>query len=51
MARDEIVAGAGSQFDPQVVDAMLRIFDEFVDRVPGMMLATDERAVAPYPAS
>jgi ribosomal protein L11 methylase PrmA len=25
VARDEIVAGAGSQFDPQVVDAMLKL--------------------------
>jgi putative two-component system response regulator len=30
-ARSEIAAAAGSQFDPQVVDAMLRIFDEFVE--------------------
>jgi putative two-component system response regulator len=31
VTRDEIVAAAGTQFDPQVVEAMLRIFDEFVD--------------------
>lgn len=35
VARDEIVAGAGTQFDPLVVDAMLRIFDEFADSCSG----------------
>jgi putative two-component system response regulator len=31
VARDEIVVAAGSQFDPRVVDAMLRTFDEFLE--------------------
>jgi putative two-component system response regulator len=32
--RDEIVAGSGAQFDPQVVDAMLGVFDEFLELCP-----------------
>jgi putative two-component system response regulator len=35
VARDEIVAGAGTQFDPLVVDAMLQLFDEFADSCCG----------------
>jgi putative two-component system response regulator len=38
VARDEIIAGAGTQFDPLVVDAMLRIFDEFADSCCGNAL-------------
>jgi putative two-component system response regulator len=43
VARDEIVVGAGSQFDPHVVDAMLRIFDEFVDLCPKQNFASSNK--------
>jgi putative two-component system response regulator len=34
VARGEIVAAANSQFDPRVVEAMLRVFDEFLELCP-----------------
>jgi putative two-component system response regulator len=34
VARGEIVAAANTQFDPRVVEAMLRVFDEFLELCP-----------------
>ena len=47
VTRDEIVSAAGTQFDPQVVEAMLRIFDEFLDMCAARDIATsDDLAVS-----